>query len=225
MKRNDPVLIYRVVVFALAAGYSIYEFITADHSAFGWQFRYLTIWALTLNTVVAWLMLRLSLGWSQKTYNTLCSTAVVLNGFVLFMYWKLYLIDPSLVNGKDGPGPWYLEYYLHGLGPVLQMIDAFFFIGGAFARSRSILASLALVVVGYIVWIEALVGPLNDSPVGSATRGLPYPFLNDMDQTERMGFYGTVIVTMLFLFAGGWIVARVIDRVLPGLARDADADA
>lgn len=214
MQRSGLVLYYRVFVFALAAAYSAYMFIITDHSAFGWQFRYLTIWALTLNTVVAFLMLQLSRGKSDKTYNTLNSTAVVLNGFVLFMYWSLFFKDPSLVNGDSVP-KWYLEYYLHGLGPLLQMFDAFFLIGGAFARTRSILSSIALIVIGYILWVEVLVGPLNDSPVGSQTQGLPYPFMNDMTQPDRLAFYGQVIVTMLFIFCGGWIVARIIDRIMP----------
>lgn len=214
MQGSGIVLYYRGLVFALAAAYSIYMFVIADHSAFGWQFRFLTVWALTLNTVVAFLMLQVARGKSDKTLNTLNSSAVVLNGFVVFMYWSLFFKDPSLVNGDNEP-KWYLEYYLHGIGPFLQMFDAFFLIGGAFARTRSILSTISLIVICYILWVEVLVGPLNDTPVGTHSQGLPYPFMNDMTQPDRMAFYGQVIVTMLFIFCAGWIFARVIDRFMP----------
>ena len=59
------VLRYRVTVFALALGYWLYQFTQTDLDAFGWQFRFLTIWALTANLVVAGQMLRRSLGLSN----------------------------------------------------------------------------------------------------------------------------------------------------------------
>ena len=47
-----PIRAYRVVVFALALGYFIYQFFNANWDSFGLQFRFLTIWALTLNLIV-----------------------------------------------------------------------------------------------------------------------------------------------------------------------------
>jgi hypothetical protein len=71
-----------------------------------------------------------------------------------------------------------------------------------------------VIVLAYVGWSEILVGPLNDAPIGRVTTGLPYPFLNNMEPSQRAIFYGiNLVVALVFygLFAG---VAAIIRRLL-----------
>lgn len=208
---SKPVTQYRWAVFVLALGYFFYQFTQTDLSAFGWQFRFLTIWGLTANLIAAWLMLRLVLGRSKKTYNPFISATVVLGAVVVFMYWKLWFINPALVN-SDGPIVWYQEYYLHALGPLLMMTDAFFILG-AFRRILPTLGCMLAIFIGYIAWVEILVRPLNSFPVGTAESGLPYPFLNDMVLNDRLVFYATTIATAVVFMLIGWVISKIIVRI------------
>ncbi|MFQ5437913.1 MAG: hypothetical protein ACE5DK_03675 [Paracoccaceae bacterium] len=207
---SSAITSYRWIVFLLALGFWLYQFLFADMGAFGIQFRYLTIWGLTANLVVAGMMLRLSLGRSERSYNAFVSATAVLGAIVVFMYWKLYFTDPALVNGGNAL-PWYQEYYLHAGTQVLMWIDAFFILGVFDAIWKTLLTMLAI-FLGYIAWIEILVRPLNDAPVGSATSGLPYPFLNDMAMGDRAGFYATTIASAVIFQGIGWVISRIIRR-------------
>ncbi len=202
---------YRWTVFLLALGYWFYLFTITSLDAFGWQFRFLTNWGLTFYLLVAWLMLRHSLGRSDNTFNPLVSATVVLGGIVVFMYWKLYFIDPGLVN-SGGPSAWYLEYYLHGLAPALLMIDAFLILG-VFAQVWATLATMLAIFLSYIAWIELLVMPRNTTPVGEVTNGLPYPFLNDMVTNDRLVFYATTIGTAIVFLGIGWVISKILVRI------------
>ena len=90
-KFSPTVTYFRWTIFLLALGFWFYQFTQTSLDAFGWQFRFLTIWGLTANLVVSWMMLRLVLGKSTKTYNPLVSATVVLGAIVVFMYWKLWI--------------------------------------------------------------------------------------------------------------------------------------
>jgi hypothetical protein len=57
---------FRWIVFLLALGFWFYQFSQTSLDKFGWQFRFLTIWGLTFNLIVAYLMLRYSLGRRQN---------------------------------------------------------------------------------------------------------------------------------------------------------------
>ena len=208
---SKAVLTWRWAVFLLALGYFIYEMLSSDWSAFGGKFRYLTIWGLTANLIVAAKMLRLSLGRTTRGWNSFVSAVVVLNIMVVFLYWKLYFQDPALVNGKDGPGPWWQEYYLHLGTQVLMWIDAFFILGVFRRPLRAWIAAMAI-FLAYIGWIEFLVAPLNSFPEGTATHGLPYPFLNDMDEVARALFYAQTLVTATVFFLIAWGIARGLGR-------------
>jgi FAR-17a/AIG1-like protein len=201
----------RGFIFILALGFWIYQFSQTSLDRFGWQFRFLTIWGLSFNVVVAGLMLRYSLGYSERTFNPLVSASVVLNAIFVFMYWKLWFIDPSLVN-SGGPIVWYQEYYLHALGPGLMVLDAFLILG-VFRRIIPTLAVTLAIFIGYIAWIELLVGPRNTFPTGKVTSGMPYPFLNDMALDGRMVFYATTIGTALVFMLIGWAVAAGLRRL------------
>lgn len=203
---------FRWFVFLITLGFFLYRFIDTNPGYFGAQFRFLTVWGLTASTLSAWFMLRLSMGWSTARHEVLASVTVVLNATVLLMYWKIYFTDPTLFYGDTGGPVWHQEYFLHGLGPALQIIDAILILG-VFTKLRQTAIWVVLLPLAYIVWIEALVHPLNARPVGEVTNGLPYLFLNNMEVAGRATFYGTTIVSMLVLFAGGIALAWVLRRM------------
>ena len=214
---NQTVRIYRWTVFLLAAFYCLYELAFGPWGGFGGPFRYLTIWALFLSFFCASRMMALMEHRSTRRWDPLVSATAVVNAMVVLLYWRLYFADPTSVtrNGQLSQ-PW-LEFYLHGLGPLLQIIDAIV-IHRAFRRLGQALAVLVGIVVTYLIWAETAVGPLNDSPVGTVTSGLPYPFLNDLPFDDRMTFYVTnvaVAVLLLGVFAG---VAALVRRSLPAPA-------
>ena len=207
----------RWAVFLLAAFYCLYELGFGRWDGFSGPFRYLTIWALFLSFFCASRMMALTEGRSTRRWDAVVSATAVVNAMVVLLYWRLYFADPTSVtrNGQLSQ-PW-LEFYLHGLGPLLQWIDATF-IHRAFRRWGQGLAVLVGIVVAYLVWAEVAVGPLNDSPAGSITSGLPYPFLNDLPFDDRMAFYVTnvaVAVLLLGLFTG---IAALVRRGLPAPA-------
>ena len=205
-----PILAYRAVVFTLALGYFIYQFFNANWDSFGLQFRFLTIWALTLNLIVATQMLRLSLGRTTKDWNAFVSMSVVVNITVVVQYWRLYFENPA--NFYDGEAiVWFQEYYLHLLGPLLMWIDAFLILGAFRAFGRSALYVLALSVL-YPLWVELLVHPLNTTPTGSVTQGLPYRFLNNMELPQRLIFYAAVTAANAAFLILGWGLSRLISR-------------
>lgn len=212
MGARPAVLRYRQVVFVLALGYWIYQFhqMLDPTRGFGWQFRYLTIWALTASLLSAFAVLRLSMGWTDRRPDTLASVAAVMNALVVYLYWKLWFDDPSSVNG-DGPIAWWQEYYLHALGPLLQWFDALFLLG-SFRRVMPVLGVLACIVLAYVGWAELLVRPLNARPLGEVTSGLPYPFLNNMEFAARSVFYGGTAALSLIVVGAGWGLTRLIHR-------------
>ncbi|WP_138466316.1 hypothetical protein [Poseidonocella sp. HB161398] len=198
---------YRLIVLILAILYSIDVAVTADYGTFGAQFRYLTIWALTGNLMAAAAMTVPGFGRPDGRFDLPLSLLAIVNALVVISYWRLFLIDPSLVNGENDPKP-YREYYLHLVGPALMWIDLFWLKRG-FRRLLPVAGALAAMVVAYAGWAELLVGPLNDAPVGTVTSGLPYPFLNDMELPQRLAFYGTTFVGGLVLIPVFWGVGRL----------------
>jgi len=204
------VLYYRWIVFLLAAGYCLRTIFFADYDGFGGPFRYLTIWALFLSFFCASRMLAISEGRSTRRWDALVSATSVVNAMVVILYWRLYFADPASVTSDGELGAVWLELYMHGLGPALQAIDALF-VHRSFKRLKRALVVLVGVILAYVAWAEMVVGPLNDSPVGSVTSGLPYPFLNNLDFAGRSVFYGSnfaVAVVLLLLFAGAAFMIR-----------------
>ena len=213
---SRPVLIYRWVVFLLAAGFTLRQVVfAADYSDPGGPFRYLTIWALLLSFFSASRMLAFSERRSTRTWPNLVAVTAAVNALVVIMYWRLYLQDPALVNSGP-PLPWWLDYYLHGLGPLLQWIDALF-LYGAFRRPLRAVPWLIGLTVLYVAWIEGVVGPTNAAPVGLVTDGLPYPFLNAMLPQERLSFYTVTGASGLVLLAGFTALAWIIRRFRPAV--------
>lgn len=207
------VRVYRWGVLLLAAFYFIDRFSveTYDLTNFGWQFRYLTIWALTLSLVAGAMMLTPALGSPDKRGAIFVSVTATVNMIVVVSYWRLYFDDPALVNGGKAIVA-YREYYLHLVGPVLQWIDVLF-IKRAFRNPLRTVAWLFVLVLVYVAWTEAVIAPLNATPVGEVTDGLPYPFLNDMALRARMSFYAATFASGV-VFAGFlWGVQSAADRL------------
>ncbi len=210
----NPTLIYRWIVFLLAAGYCIRTMVFGGFDAFGGPFRYLTIWALFASFFAASRMMAIIEGRSTRRWDGFVCMTAVINTMVVFLYWRLYFADPTSVTRDGQLAAWHLEIYLHLAGPLLQIIDTLF-IHRSYRRLGAALLWLLGVLAAYIVWAELLVQPMNDSPRGSVTSGLPYPFLNDLELPQRMVFYSTNVATavvLLFIFAA---IATLVRRRFP----------
>jgi hypothetical protein len=210
MTRN-PVLIFRWIVFLLAAGYCVRTLIFGGWDAFAGPFRFLTIWALFFSFFAASRMMAIEEGRSTRRWDSVVCMTAVINTMVVFLYWRLYFADPTSVTSDGQLAAWHLEMYLHLFGPLLQVIDTIF-IHKSYRRLRPAFAWLFGVIGAYVLWAELVVQPMNDSPMGSVTSGLPYPFLNNLELPERMVFYATNFATaivLLLLYAGiAWAVRR-----------------
>lgn len=190
------VRVFRLIVAALVCFYFFYNFHPSVWtSQLGWSWRFLTTWGQTLSLVVALLMLARSFGYTSQWPDALVSVTVVLNIMIVYLYWNTAGVD------SDGTPPvWWRQYYIHGLGPALQWFDAFF-IFGCFRRPIRIGVGLISVIALYVLWMELVLEPFTSSPVGTATSGLPYPFLNDMTFNSRIEYYGETILVYGFLAA------------------------
>ena len=206
--------IYRWSVFLLAAFFVIRETLLRDYDAFGGPFRYLTIWALFASFFAASRMMAREEGRTTRRWDGFVGATAVMNLMVVFLYWKLYLEDPFSVQADGELGAWWLELYLHALGPALQWIDALF-IHRAFRRPWASVGWLIGIVAVYFTWIELVVSPLNDTPIGSVTTGLPYPFLNNLDLAGRATFYATNVGVALVVLAGFFALCWGINRLFP----------
>lgn len=200
--------------FFLALGYWIYQFSQNSFDSFGMQFRFLTHWAVSLAVIIHFINWRRRVANMSESNHAFNAAVTILNLLVVFLYWRLYFIDPALVNGDKIP-VWHQEYYMHLLGPLLVCIDSIWFNRAfkGFIRGCSVTIILCLI---YIIWIETLVRPLNDFPIGDVTNGLPYPFLNDMDGYGRISFYLTTTMTGIITFVICWIIGKFSDRFRTG---------
>ena len=199
----NPRLIFRWTAFLLAAGYCIRTMIFGGWDAFGGPFRFLTIWALFASFFAFSRMMAIEEGRSKNRWDGFVCMTAVINTMVVFLYWRLYFADPMSVTTDGQLGAWHLEMYLHLFGPLLQVIDTIF-IHRSYRRLGAAFAWLMGVIGVYVLWAEFVVQPLNDSPAGTVTSGLPYPFLNSLELADRMGFYitnVTVGVVLLLIYA------------------------
>ena len=203
--------IFRWIVFLLAAFYCLRTLFFGDFSEFGGPFRYLTIWALFCSFFAASRMMALEEGRSTRRWDGFVCMTAVINAMVVFLYWRLFFADPASVTRDGELGQFYLEMYLHGLGPALQIADTLF-VHRSYRKLTAPLAWLFGVIAAYVAWAELVVGPMNDSPVGAVTSGLPYPFLNDLALNGRAVFYGSnfaVALVLLLVFAAvAWLIRR-----------------
>ena len=206
--------VFRWIVFLLAAFYAIRMLLFGDFHDFGGNLRFLTIWALLCSFFAASRMMALEEGRSTQRWDGFVAMTAVLNTMVVFLYWRLYFADPTSVTRDGELGKFYLEMYLHGLGPALQIIDSLF-VHRSHRQIRSSIIWLFSVISLYVLWAELAVSPMNDTPVGSVTTGLPYPFLNNLELPERLVFYGSNLMiglVLIFVYAG---IAALIRRTIP----------
>ncbi|MDA9979948.1 androgen-induced gene 1 family protein [Yoonia sp.] len=200
----NPRLIFRWTAFLLAGGYCIRTLIFGGWDAFGGPFRFLTIWALFASFFAFSRMMAMEEGRSDKRWDGFVCMTAVINTMVVFLYWRLYFADPMSVTTDGELGAWHLEMYLHLFGPLLQVIDTIF-VHRSYRGLKVAFAWLIGVIAVYVLWAEFVVQPMNDSPAGTVTSGLPYPFLNNLELADRMGFYITnavVGIVLLLLYAG-----------------------
>ena len=209
---SNFILRYRLVCLVLSIAYFVYQFTAANYENFGIQFRYLTIWSLTGAMISSYLLYRSKRNNLPEAYHAFVSAVAVLNAMVVFLYWKLYFIDPSLVN-YSGSIVWFQEYYLHALGPLLIIFDALF-INRSFSKIKKGTITIVGICLLYVLWSEAITAPLNATPEGSVTSGLPYPFLNNMVFSERLSFYATTTLTGLGFYFLGWLLTKVKSLLL-----------
>ena len=170
---------YRWGVALLAAGMWVFCFAEARLAYFGWQFRFLDVWALTASMVSAALMLRLAMGWSRSRHEVFVAVAAALNAVAIAAH-----LGPLLGGSTTWPG-WKLAY-LHVLGPALQIADAVLILG-AFGRISGALLGVAVTGLAYVAWLELAVRPLNAAADG--TGGLPYAALDAMEPAARLAVY------------------------------------
>jgi len=216
MERNRSVLFFRWVVFLLAGAFCIRTVLFSIYDGVGGPFRYLTVWALFLSFFCASRMISLMEGRSTRRWDALVSATAVVNAMVVVLYWRLYFTDPSSVTRDGVLGVWWLELYMHGLGPALQWIDSLF-IHRSFRRVWTSLAVLVSIVVGYLVWGELIQQPLNSTPLGDVTSGLPYPFLNNLELSERLTFYGVNLGFAVIVLLAFCALAAALRRFFPHL--------
>jgi hypothetical protein len=209
------VLIYRWAVFLLAAGYCLRMVIFGGWEEFAGPFRFLTVWALFASFFCASRMIAREEGRTDRRWDGVVGMTAVLNLMVVFLYWRLYFGDPASVTRDGNLGAWWLEGYLHGLGPLLQWVDALF-IHRSFRRPLASAGWLMALCAVYFAWIEGVVRPLADSPVGAVTDGLPYRFLNDLEPMGRVQFYVTnaalALVVLALFCALAWLIRRALPR-------------
>jgi hypothetical protein len=205
----SPVLIFRWTAFLLAAGYCIRMMIFGGWDAFGGPFRFLTVWALFCSFFAFSRMMAIEEGRSARRWDGFVCMTAVINTMVVFLYWRLYFADPMSVTSNGELGAWHLEMYLHLFGPFLQVIDTIF-VHRSYRRLGPALGWLVGVIGAYVLWAELLVGPMNNSPAGSVTSGLPYRFLNNLELSDRAVFYASNLaigIILLLIYAGiAWIV-------------------
>ncbi len=205
-------LMFRSVVFAAALFYCLRFIVVGEFDQFAGPFRYFTVWGLFLATFAHSRTLLISLGRSRRRWDGFIGAAAVQNAMVVLLYWRLYFADPMSVTSDGALGRWWLEYYLHGLGPALLWLDALLLHRG-FRRPLVSVGWLAGIIVAYIAWIEWFVSRLATEPVGKLGAGFPYRFLNDLDFGGRTNFYISnfvVAVILLAVFSGvAWAIRRL----------------
>ncbi len=206
------VIAYRWAVFLLAGFYLIWMLVLdADYSATGGPFRFLTNWALLLSFFSASRMMALAEHRSDNDWPALVAVTAVFNFMVVFLYWRLFLANPDSVTGAGGPPEPWVQYYIHALGPALQWGDMLFIHRNVRRFKRALVGLLGLVAV-YVLWVELVVQPLNDSPLGKVTSGLPYPFLNDLEIAGRATFYAQTAVSAVVVLLVVFGLSRLVRR-------------
>ncbi len=207
-------LLFRGVCFLLALIFIVDIFFLAgsdlfENTGFGKQFKFFTLWSFVANFSVCLILFLGMFEFRIRINDSIVAIATMMGIFTVILYWGLFFIDPNLVNYTDQRLNFLREYYLHLLGPLLLSIEGFFY-SRAFKNFLNIAKYAALVNFGYFAWIEFIIAPLNNFPLGKITKGLPYPFMNDMNSTERLIFaIACFIFGLLFI----WLFTRIQQKI------------
>lgn len=200
--------LYRWGTLILAAIVWARCFGDARLAEFGWQFRLFEVWAVTATALSSALMVRLSMGWSHAAHAPLVGAVAGVNIVVVVLYLAPLGVFP-------GPSQGWHPVALGLVVPAMQIADALLILG-AFRRLRGAAARVVAIAVGYVLWVELAVRPLNASAEGRG--GLPYPLLDAMAPADRLGLY--VAATALALAA--LPVLGLLQRWFGQAAADAD---
>lgn len=211
-------MMYRTAVFAVFVAYCLRMIFFGNWDAFAGPFKYLTIWSLFISTFALSRTLLFASERSTKRWDGFVAMSCVISAMVVFLYWRLFFADPMSVTSDGTLGDWWLEYFLHGVGPLLLWIEALFF-HKPFRKWAAAIAWMFGVIASFVLWMELVLQPLVDSPVGEVTSGLPYRFLNNMDFGGRSNFYVTnFVVAVVFLavfIAVSWVINRFQRQAMP----------
>ena len=201
---------FRILAFTLNLLAWSWFFSDAPHNygldphpdSWGGQWRFLTFWGLNVNLIMTGGAL-LSEFKIVKLPTWICTHAVIHSTVVMILYWSLVAIDPLLVRVPGRYLPWYIEYQVHLLTGFLCYVEAFKYTG-AFKELKKDLLMINFMNVTYISWVEFVIFPMSGHPCNKAETvcGFPYPFLNEIPTSERIGLYvfSTVFVFMFYFF-------------------------
>ena len=208
------ILFFRAVSFLLASIFiADIFFLSGSHLfqdiGFGKQFKFFTLWSFVANFSVCLILFLRMFQFRLRINDSIVAIATMMGIFTVILYWGLFFIDPSLVNYTDQRLNFLREYYLHLIGPLLLSIEGFFY-SRAFKKFLNIAKYAALINFGYFAWIEFIIAPLNKFPVGKITKGLPYPFMNDMNSIERLIFATSCFIFGLLFI---WLFTRIQQKI------------
>jgi hypothetical protein len=193
---GGPIGVWRLAVLVLATGFWAHQFTLQDLADFGWQFRYLSIWALTIGVISSAAALLSSTDPDAGAADTVVLLAAALAATQAICYWVLRSDERVGMATAGIVDASIRSLFLHVALPILLWIEAIF-LTRATRGALGAAAWLVVVLACYMLWIEAAVAPLNPSPAGAMRTGLPYPFLNDMTPDVRAALYVVAVAVGL----------------------------
>ena len=171
----------------------------------GGGLKYLTNWVLTLNLIVAFDAIIFEVTRKVKLFNSIISATIAMNIVVIALYWGMRSVDETLLDVNTEKWTllqWIWDSYLHWGMALIVLIEAIIF-NSIYDKLIRAYTVLIVIFLGYIFWIETFVSQYNTDPCGSINCGFPYPFLNDLNISERTIFYLGVWIlgTLSFFFS------------------------
>jgi hypothetical protein len=180
----------------------------------GEKFVYLTNWVMTLNVgLAAHALIPSHINFFKILQSAYLSIAS-LNIFIVIFYWGLRAADPHFLGVDTTEWSifyWVWDIYLHLVMMVFVLIEVLF-LSTRRSPIMSSYACLALVFIGYIIYLEIYVAQVFNTPCGSLGCGFPYPFLNELDYSGRAKFYGGVWLLGSCIFVVVSLCDRFINR-------------
>ncbi len=181
-------------------------------TSFGGVYRFYSDWGFTACLFSAFFI------FFPKRHELSLSIISSMASLYTVLFVILFFVDPGgilvapigMMSDGISTGA-FITLTIHSVVPVLQVANTLF-LANSFQRLRPIIYAMLLIEVIYILWIELLVAPLNNSPIGSITTGLPYPLLNNLPLIERIEVYGIItlltVLTVLILFGLRKLIVR-----------------